>query len=149
MKNSILLLALSAIAILVGLFLWFGNSMNKMHTDMPKMSMDARAQAIVKDVIVPELTAIERVGERKFNDNCAACHGANGGGTEGLAPPFIHKVYEPNHHGDIAFQLAAKQGVRQHHWPFGNMPPIPSVSQRDVTEITAYIRALQRANGIY
>lgn len=143
-----MLLALSAIAIFAGLYLWFGNIMNNTHTNMPKMSMGAQAQAIVKDIIVPDLTAIERVGERKFNDNCATCHGQNAAGTQGVAPPIVHKIYEPSHHGDMAFQMAAKQGVRQHHWPFGNMPPIKTVTPNDVEDIVSYIRALQRANGI-
>jgi len=44
--------------------------------------------------------------------------------------------------------LAVKNGVRQHHWPFGSMPPIPGVSKAEVSQIIAYVRTLQRANGI-
>jgi len=39
-------------------------------------------------------------------------------------------------------------GVRGHHWPFGDMPPVEGVTRGDVTMIIAYIRELQRANGI-
>ncbi len=39
-------------------------------------------------------------------------------------PRLVHKIYEPNHHADFAFQRAAAQGVKAHHWKFGNMPKI-------------------------
>ncbi|MFM7841547.1 MAG: cytochrome c, partial [Nitrospira sp.] len=64
-------------------------------------------------------------------------------------PPFVHKIYEPNHHGDAAFQRAAALGVRAHHWQFGNMPKISSVTPADVDEIIKYVRWLQRQAGIY
>ncbi|HSM30420.1 MAG TPA: c-type cytochrome, partial [Woeseiaceae bacterium] len=65
-----------------------------------------------------------------------------------IAPPLIHRIYEPNHHGDQSFYLAAKQGVRSHHWPFGDMPPVESITDAEVGQIVAYVRTLQRANGI-
>ena len=48
---------------------------------------------------------------------------ANAAGQNGVAPPLVHKLYEPGHHSDMAFIMAAKNGVRSHHWRFGNMPP--------------------------
>lgn len=99
-------------------------------------------------VTVPELTAAQQQGETAYNQNCAACHGKNGAGQDGVAPPFVHRIYEPNHHGDGAFFIAAQNGVRAHHWPFGDMPPVEGVSQQDVASIVEYVRALQRANGI-
>lgn len=99
-------------------------------------------------VTVPTLTARAQQGEQLFNANCAKCHGINAAGQDGVAPPLVHKIYEPNHHADISFQRAARFGVRAHHWPFGNMPPVSNVSAKDVTKIIAYVRELQRANGI-
>jgi mono/diheme cytochrome c family protein len=87
-------------------------------------------------------------GERLYLKNCARCHGQQGVGS-GVGPPLIHIVYEPNHHGDMAFQRAAKFGVPAHHWTFGNMPPIPEVDEAAVAQITAYVRWLQRAAGIH
>ncbi len=87
-------------------------------------------------------------GRALFDKNCATCHGAQGKGSSN-GPPLVHRIYEPNHHGDGAFYRAAAQGVRAHHWQFGNMPPIAGVTTRDVEQIIAYIRALQRANGIH
>lgn len=99
-------------------------------------------------VRVPDLTGVAVDGERLFNANCASCHGPNAAGREGVAPPLVHKIYEPNHHGDQSFIMAAQRGVRAHHWPFGNMPPVAGASSEDVRKIVAYVRTLQRANGI-
>jgi cytochrome c len=87
-------------------------------------------------------------GEASFNANCARCHGERGVGTSN-GPPLAHKIYEPNHHGDAAFQRAAALGVRAHHWQFGDMPRISTVTSADVDEIIKYVRWLQRQAGIF
>lgn len=87
-------------------------------------------------------------GEAKFNNFCSRCHGPQGQGTNN-GPPLVHKIYEPNHHADMAFQRAAAIGVRAHHWKFGNMPKIEGVTPDDVTHIIGYIRWLQRQAGIF
>lgn len=87
------------------------------------------------------------LGKKLFAANCAACHGADLKGSD-KGPSILHKVYEPSHHGDVAFQLAAKTGVRAHHWNFGDMKPIPSVTPDDVAHITAFVRMEQRKVGI-
>ncbi len=86
-------------------------------------------------------------GEALFNSHCAACHGQKAMGTK-HGPPFIDRIYEPNHHADATFQLAARNGVRAHHWLYGNMPPVEGVTESDVNEIIGYIRWLQRQAGI-
>ncbi|WGH78610.1 cytochrome c [Jannaschia ovalis] len=96
---------------------------------------------------LPDLTPEQEDGRVLFDANCAACHGENAAGSD-QGPPLVHHIYEPGHHGDMAFVLAAKQGVRAHHWRFGNMPAVEGVRDEDVLRITAYVRALQRANGI-
>ena len=83
-----------------------------------------------------------------FNRNCAECHGENAAGSEN-GPPLVHKIYEPGHHGDAAFYLAARNGVRAHHWNFGDMPPRPDVSEPEMAAIVTYVRELQQANGIF
>jgi len=100
-------------------------------------------------VKLPELTRTAARGEVLFQENCAICHGDNAAGRDGIGPPLVHKIYEPGHHADGAFYLAAQQGVRAHHWPFGDMPPVDTVTLQDVERIIAYVRELQRANGIY
>ncbi|CAN5849682.1 hypothetical protein BH24GEM1_BH24GEM1_04330 [soil metagenome] len=86
-------------------------------------------------------------GERLFDASCARCHGALAAGTDS-GPPLVHRVYEPNHHGDIAFQRAVTFGVRAHHWRFGNMPPVAGLDEPEIGRITAYVRWLQRKAGI-
>lgn len=98
-------------------------------------------------VQVPSLTLTAQKGEAAYNDNCAACHGDNASGTD-QGPPLIHKIYNPGHHADEAFFRAAKNGVRGHHWSYGNMPKQPQVSAGEVAAIIAYVRELQAANGI-
>lgn len=99
-------------------------------------------------VNVPELTGEVLEGKAFFDAKCSVCHGENGAGKQGLAPPLVHKIYEPSHHGDFSFYRAVSAGVRMHHWSFGDMPPIPDVNEAQTEKIIAYIRTLQRANGI-
>lgn len=99
-------------------------------------------------VTVPSLSLVALAGKTAFDANCAQCHGENGGGGTELGPPLVHEIYNPGHHGDDAFLIAARQGVRQHHWPYGNMPPQPDVTESRVLEIVRYVRELQEANGI-
>lgn len=94
------------------------------------------------------LTAQGADGERAFAANCASCHGENAAGRDGIAPPLVHKIYEPSHHGDMSFVIAVRNGVRAHHWSFGGMPPVEGVTDSEITAIIAYVRELQRANGI-
>lgn len=102
------------------------------------------------DVFVPsQLSATAQDGQQAFEVSCAACHGVSAAGQDGVAPPLVHIIYEPNHHGDQSFYQAVSYGVRAHHWRFGNMPAIEGVSQSDVSDIIAYVRELQRANDIY
>lgn len=86
-------------------------------------------------------------GKLVYEAHCAACHGADGVGTSG-GPPLVHKIYEPGHHADITFQRAVSFGVRQHHWRFGDMPPVDGVLEKQLTEVVSYIRSLQRKAGI-
>lgn len=99
-------------------------------------------------VVMPALSEVALAGQSAFTDNCARCHGANGGGTN-QGPPLIHIIYEPSHHGDMAFVLAAQNGSRAHHWRFGDMPPQPQVTSTEIAAIIQFVREVQRANGIF
>ena len=98
-------------------------------------------------VNVPVLSAEAQAGKALFDANCKQCHGADAAGSD-KGPTFINPIYRPAHHGDGAFVLAAKLGVRAHHWRFGNMPPQPQVGPDQVAKIVTYVRELQRANGV-
>lgn len=114
----------------------------------PDTSRIADGAPIVEVRVPADLSAEAEIGKRAFEAKCAACHGENAAGQNGVAPPLVHKIYEPSHHSDMAFILAAKNGVRAHHWKFGNMPPVEGLTQGDVKYIARYVRELQRENGI-
>lgn len=99
-------------------------------------------------VKVPPLSPQAVAGRGVFEENCQACHGANGSGSE-QGPPLVHDIYNPGHHDDYAFLRAAQTGTPQHHWPFGDMPAQPQVSPEQVAHIVRYVRELQQANGIF
>ena len=107
----------------------------------------AAAARPADQIIVPQLSSAAQMGQIAFDENCAACHGAKAAGSEN-GPPLVHKIYEPSHHADFSFQAAAKNGVRAHHWRFGDMQPVPGVSEKQVEWIVKYVREVQRANGI-
>lgn len=86
-------------------------------------------------------------GEALFNAHCATCHGPSAAGTD-QGPSLLWRIYAPGHHSDDSFYLAVQQGVRAHHWRFGNMPPITGVTQDEVTQIIAYVRWLQQQSGV-
>lgn len=86
-------------------------------------------------------------GKGLYAQHCAACHGTDLKGSD-KGPPMLHKVYEPSHHADIAFQLAVANGVRAHHWQFGDMAPVPGLTSDEVAHVTAFIRGEQRKVGI-
>jgi mono/diheme cytochrome c family protein len=109
----------------------------------------AAANTALVDVLLPDgMSQNAQIGQLAYESNCVACHGTNAAGQDGVAPPLIHIIYEPNNHVDARFQRAAALGVQSHHWPFGDMPAAQGVTRDEVTMIIAFVRELQRANGI-
>jgi mono/diheme cytochrome c family protein len=128
---------------------WYLTLLASPNVDTQKRGTATLADGAIVTVQLPvSFSQQEEIGQRAYDAVCATCHGANAQGRDGIAPPLVHKVYKPGHHGDMAFVLAAKNGVRAHHWKFGNMPAVEDVTQADVLNIVAYVRALQRENGI-
>ena len=130
-----------------GALIYISNIKQDQQAATPATAEPAPGRAIV-EVTVPELEGKAVLGQMAFVAKCASCHGVNAVGQVGVAPPLVHKIYEPSHHGDMAFVMAARNGVRAHHWKFGNMPPVEGITDAEVGTIVAYVRALQRANGI-
>ena len=105
--------------------------------------------AALVDIQLPaSLSSNAQIGQNAFSAKCATCHGENAVGQEGIAPPLVHKIYQPSHHADESFQRAVAEGVRGHHWPFGNMPPVEGLTRAEVAMIVTYVRELQVTNGI-
>jgi cytochrome c len=100
-----------------------------------------------RGVKMPALSPMALSGQRAYDATCAKCHGAYGLGTD-KGPAFLNPIYNPGHHSDEAFLRAVRNGVRQHHWRFGDMPAQPTVSDEDVHLIVRYVREVQQANGI-
>lgn len=85
-------------------------------------------------------------GAALYGANCASCHGGDLRGTD-RGPSHLSIVYEPNHHPDDAFRSAIRNGAAQHHWDFGDMPPVEGLDDGEVEAIIAYIRSEQETEG--
>ncbi|UCG75168.1 MAG: cytochrome c [Gemmatimonadota bacterium] len=101
--------------------------------------------ALEADAVLPDSLSAGRAHFERF---CHECHGKAATGSE-KGPPLVHRVYRPGHHADPAFFLAPLQGVRAHHWRFGDMPAVEGITRDQVAAIVAYVRWLQRQAGIF
>ena len=117
-------------------------------TQSPATEQAAVTTPASSDTARLALSDMARAGEELFNANCSLCHGVNASGTD-QGPTLIDRIYHPGHHSDFSFRNAASKGVPQHHWTFGAMSPVATVSSDDVEMIICYVRELQRANGIF
>jgi mono/diheme cytochrome c family protein len=136
-NKNVFIIALVLALVVVGGYFWLNPPQSELKTGQ-----------LMVAVKIPELSIAAQSGKQAFDKNCASCHGTNAAGQEGKAPPLVHRIYEPNHHGDMSFVLAARNGVRSHHWPFGDMPPVGGITEAEIQNIILYVRELQRANGI-
>ncbi len=141
MRNKGIMIAAALLVLVAGVY--FSGFLNDASTGGQKTP-----GAPMVNVTVPELSQVAKMGEAEFNASCASCHGQNAAGSSS-GPPLIHRIYEPNHHGDFSFKRAIDLGVRAHHWKFGNMPAQPQVGDTQLAQIIFYVRSLQKANGIY
>ncbi len=142
MKKSYLLIGVCAVAVVAAFITLRPNSIGEVE---PQQAHEGDAIVAIR---MPPIEGNAAIGQRIFDVSCTSCHGVNAVGVEGAGPPLIHKIYEPSHHADEAFQRAVSQGVRSHHWQFGDMPPVEGLTRGDVAMVIAYIREIQRANGI-
>ncbi|WP_206441555.1 c-type cytochrome [Amphritea opalescens] len=99
------------------------------------------------DVKVGALSAAAEKGQITFNRTCAACHGNNGEGSL-KGPPLIHSIYNPGHHSNQSFYSAVRNGVQQHHWPYGDMPAQKEIAFSEMAAIIQFVREVQQQNGI-
>lgn len=86
-------------------------------------------------------------GRQLYRDYCGSCHGRDFEGTE-LGPSQLDEAYRPENTSDEAFRTAIQKGAAKRRYNFATgMPPIPSLSDTDITDITAYVRSVQKERG--
>lgn len=85
-------------------------------------------------------------GAAVYQQYCAECHGVDLRGTD-KGPSQLSIIYEPNHHGDYAYRVAIREGTREHHWWFGDMPPVEDITDLEIEQVISYIRAEQQRLG--
>lgn len=78
---------------------------------------------------------------------CQICHGPDLRGS-GMGPPLVDQRYAPSKLPDQAIYDAVQHGMRSHNSSFGPMPALPHLDHADVEAIIAYVRSVQRENGI-
>lgn len=95
----------------------------------------------------PSVPFSHALGWELYQDNCAQCHGKWGRGADS-GPPLLHSYYKRSHHGDAAFFRAIEFGSPQHHWTFGDMPPVDGMTRESAEQVVSFVRWLQIKNGI-
>jgi mono/diheme cytochrome c family protein len=85
-------------------------------------------------------------GATLYEASCAECHGSDLRGTD-RGPSHLSIVYEPGHHPDASFRGAIEQGVRAHHWNFGDMAPVSGLDDDEIDLIIAFVRDQQAEHG--
>jgi mono/diheme cytochrome c family protein len=86
------------------------------------------------------------LGAEVYANSCASCHGADLRGTD-EGPSQLSIVYEPNHHPDDSYRSAIANGARQHHWSFGDMPPVEGLNEEEIEAVIGFIRSEQQRQG--
>jgi len=147
MKNRVILGAVAAL-VAGGVYYLTQSGSETSASGTGMATAPAQGAAMVEATLPDALSQKAQMGKQAFEAVCAECHGQNAAGKAGNGPPLIHKIYEPSHHGDMSFHMAVQNGVRAHHWKFGDMPPQDGLTRADVNAIVAYVREVQRANGI-
>ena len=87
-------------------------------------------------------------GQLLYEKYCSSCHGSDLNGSD-EGPPMLHAFYKPSHHGDKAFYRAALQGTKQHHWEFGDMPPVEGMTRKKMDSVVPYLRYYQQQKKLY
>ncbi|MDH3389242.1 MAG: cytochrome c [Gammaproteobacteria bacterium] len=87
-------------------------------------------------------------GQLLYEKYCSSCHGLQLNGSD-KGPPLIHPFYKPSHHGDKSFYRAVLQGVKQHHWNFGDMPAVAGMTPKKMDSLVPYVRYYQQQKNLF
>jgi mono/diheme cytochrome c family protein len=115
----------------------------------PANTVDAAAPTSTATASAPTSTAAGPSipdGAAVYQQYCAECHGDDLRGTD-KGPSQLSIIYEPNHHGDYAYRVAIRDGAREHHWWFGDMPPVEDITDLEIEKVISYIRSEQERLG--
>ncbi|WP_428120310.1 c-type cytochrome [Candidatus Poriferisodalis sp.] len=85
-------------------------------------------------------------GAAVYQQYCAECHGVDLRGTD-KGPSQLSIIYEPDHHSDYSFRSAISEGAPEHHWWFGDMPPVEGISDAEIEAVIVFVRAEQERLG--
>ncbi len=99
-------------------------------------------------MVAPKVPPQLNLNKLLYGKYCSECHGIDLRGTD-KGPPFVHRVYHPGHHDDRSFYTASLNGVKAHHWKFGDMKPVQGVNRGIVASIVQYVRFVQKAGGLF
>ena len=59
---------------------------------------DVEAGAPIAQIAIPaSFSDNAQLGQRVYEAKCSACHAENAAGQNGVAPPLVHKTYQPSH----------------------------------------------------
>lgn len=94
----------------------------------------------------PAALAPDADGATVYAARCASCHGDDLRGTD-QGPSQLSIVYEPGHHGDSSYRSAIRNGAHEHHWSFGDMPPVEDITDEQVEAVITFIRSEQQRLG--
>ena len=77
-------------------------------------------------------------GAAIYGANCASCHGGALEGTD-RGPSLVDPIYDELTDADI--RAAVRNGVEETRWEFGPMPAMGGLSDAQIDEIVAFVRA--------
>lgn len=97
MKAAVFIVVVIALGA-VGYWLVFDGS------DNSSQSRGGATTPLVDIVVAETLSPNAQIGKTAYESKCAGCHGVNAVGQDGVAPPLVHVIYKPSHHGDEPFQ---------------------------------------------
>ena len=100
----------------------------------------SKQDAAIELKIARALSQKAKQGQRNYKKWCASCHGRTAAGSK-RGPSLID--YERSHHSDGFFFDAVRQGVKAHHWNFGDMPKVEELTDEEIAKVIVYVREIQ------
>ena len=95
----------------------------------------------------PVSTLSVQAGRIAFAEEFAGCHGRLARGNE-RGPDLIQPDYGRRVRSDAQFRRAVREGIPVPRAGYGAMPAVKGVSERRLDRMIAFLREVQRVNGI-